>query len=106
MPHWATDIRPLSQSNMPIKGYVLLDYTQSQKICTMNSLASPVTQGQGQVTPSMGKMKYTAKFIYLHSSEKEMQLFTVRFFRDWVYIQELQGIDYVEAPFTIWHDMM
>ena len=36
------------------------------------------------VTKSIGKMKYTAKFIYLHSSQKEMQLSTVRFFRDWV----------------------
>ncbi len=37
------------------------------------------------VTKSMDKMKYTAKFIYLHSSQKEMQLSTVRFFWDWVY---------------------
>ncbi len=36
-------------------------YTQSQKKCTMNSSASPVTQG-------------------LHSSKKEAQLSTVRFF--------------------------
>ncbi len=33
----------------------------------------------------IGKKKYTAKFIYLHSSQKEMKLSTVRFFRDWVY---------------------
>ncbi len=39
------------------------------------------------VTKSIGKMKYTAKFIYLHSSQKEMQLSTVRFFRDWVYLE-------------------
>ncbi len=31
-------------------------YTQSQKKCTMNSLASPVTQGQGQVTPARSKL--------------------------------------------------
>ena len=28
---------------------------------------------------------YSTKFIYLHSSQKETQLFTVRFFWDWVY---------------------
>ncbi len=27
-----------------------MKYTQSQKKCTMNSLASPVTQGQGKMT--------------------------------------------------------
>ncbi len=60
-------------------------YTQSQKKRTMNSLASPVTQGQGQVTPAGSYlMKYTTKFICLHSSPKDMQLSTVRFFWDWV----------------------
>ncbi len=31
-------------------------------------------------------MKYTMKFIYLHSSSQETQLSKVRFFRDWVYM--------------------
>ena len=34
------------------------------------------------VTKSKGKMKYTTKFIYLHSFQKEKQLSMVRFFRD------------------------
>ena len=37
------------------------------------------------VIKSIGKMKYTTKFIYLYSSQKEKQFSTVRFFRDWVY---------------------
>ena len=37
------------------------------------------------VTKSIDKMKYTTRFIYLHSSPKETQLSTVRFFLDWVY---------------------
>ena len=41
------------------------------------------------VTKSIGKMKYTTKFIYLHSSEKETQLSTVRFFWDWVYVNPI-----------------
>ncbi len=32
------------------------------------------------VTKSIGKMKYTTKFIYLHSSQKETQLSMLRFF--------------------------
>ncbi len=36
------------------------------------------------VTKSLGKMKYTTKFIYLHSFAKDTQLSTVRFFWDWV----------------------
>ena len=38
------------------------------------------------VSKSIGKMKYSTKFIYLHSSAKETQLSTVHFFWDWVYI--------------------
>ncbi len=70
-------------------------YTQSQKKRTMSSLVSPVTQGQGQVTPAglhdikiTDKMKYTAKLIYLHYVAKETQLSTVRFFWDWVYTEK------------------
>ena len=36
------------------------------------------------VTKSIDKLKCTTKFIYLHSSAKETQLSTVRFFWDWV----------------------
>ncbi len=41
------------------------------------------------VTNSTGKMKCTSKLIYLHSSQKETQLPTVRFFRNWVYYAAL-----------------
>ncbi len=38
------------------------------------------------VTKSIGKMKYTTKFIYLHSSPKERQLSMLRFFWRRVYL--------------------
>ncbi len=37
------------------------------------------------ITKSIGKMNYTTKFIYLHSSQKEMQLSMLRFFWRRVY---------------------
>ncbi len=58
----------------------VIAYTQSQKKHTINSLASPGTQGQGQVTPAGSY--FITKFIYLHSSAKEMQLSMVCFFWD------------------------
>ena len=57
------------------------------------------------VTKSMGKMKYTTKFIYLHCSQKEMQHSTVHFFRDWVYtlviLYNMQS--YIPAHILITH---
>ncbi len=38
------------------------------------------------VTKSIGKMKYTTKFIYQHSSQKETQLSMLRFFWRKVYM--------------------
>ncbi len=38
------------------------------------------------VSKTIGKLKCTTKFTYLHSSQKETQLSTVRFFWDRVYI--------------------
>ncbi len=38
------------------------------------------------VTKSIGNLKYSTKVIYLHSSAKETQLFSVHFFRDRVYL--------------------
>ncbi len=51
------------------------------------------------VINSTGKVKCTSKFIYLHSSQKETHLATVRFFWDWVYL----GID--EGDGTEHHKM-
>ena len=72
---------------------MIVFYTQSQKKCTLNSLTSHVTQAQGHVTPErsyfitktiktivIGKMKYSSKCIYQHSSAKETQLSMVHFF--------------------------
>ena len=47
----------------------LTNYTQSQKKCTINPLASSVTQGQGQVTPA-GSYTLQNSYIYTFLQKK------------------------------------
>ncbi len=61
-------------------------WTTPPGICT--PISAPVTQGQGQVTPTrsylimriLNRSQKNPKYVYLHSSPKEKQLSIVRFF--------------------------